>query len=124
MEINITTNHLRLLSDTFMFIGHKTTIVEGRTYKCTSDKYGILGDAECLSEFKTQLYNLPVSAMRLTDGNTNTINELKRKGAKNLDNVQCCVFRFKRRNDDAFRELIDKETVKAGMKITRQNSLF
>lgn len=127
MVINVSRNYLKLLSQQFMHlvpVVNNTRLEMGMKVKVVCDEYGDMGIAEVDGFYECHLYELKDAAMALADGNTQSGYFLEKKGFARFTKIQCARFSFVRRSDEAFKRMLDKELVRAGLEITRQAALF
>lgn len=126
MHIEIHHNELRMLGKSFM-VGVNTKeqkLVKHAKYRIEHKKYGELGIAECVYRYTKHLHEIkPVESLTIC-GTELYISEEQKEGAMKMDVYHLGVFRYIRRNDEAFEKLLKDLLPKAGININVAQSLF
>jgi len=127
MEIQVNNNSLRLLAKSFMLVlpvKHIKLEANGK-YTIIHERYGKLGIAECQQINTIHLCEVKPLVGLMSSGSTFLQSELRDQyRLLNTDLVQCAAFRFIRRYDEPFKNLIQMETKNAGIEFSFQTQLF
>lgn len=127
MELTISHNPLRMLAKTFMAaIPIKVIkqqlpdgIQKDHKYTIRHPQYGAMGVVECLSTASQPLMDIKSSVGYMVQGDANLASDLRTDHKlMNADAVQIVIFRFVRRYDKPFQDMIIAETKRAGLDLT------
>jgi len=126
MELNVNKHLSKLLNAYFMhLVPFKISKVEkGKTYVCISPEYGELGILECISVHTSHLCEVSETVSLMANGNKMFQQDAEKIGIKKLDMIQCCIFKFNKRNNAAFVKLIEREASKMNLQLIKQATIF
>lgn len=126
MEIKVESNYLKLLGDTFFHLHNNRNgkVEAGKSYICCTKAYGEVGTVECMTVTTTPLFQLKAMPSLLHNAILTYRAQMPYLAVKDSDIISYCVFRFVKRYNGQFLQLINKECEKIGLELTTQQSLF
>lgn len=125
-EIKIHGNGLRLLNRFFLAVVplKVATIQTGTIYNCELEGFGNMGEIECVRVSSMELGHFDDRLNMLADYKVGYKESYKNDGLFLTDKLQIGYFRFKRRIDQQFIKLLEKESKAIGLNLNPQPSLF
>ncbi|HYD23147.1 MAG TPA: hypothetical protein VEB40_16800 [Flavipsychrobacter sp.] len=127
MSLTLTSNNpLKLTNKFFLHVqpaGKEPLIVQGK-YNAECTEYGQLGQIECVCTWSGNVCFVKEVIFLTAEGLEGFEQYIARKNITRMAVVTVSTFRFLRRNDETFKKLIEKETIKAGLTIFQQQTMF
>ncbi len=126
MNLTVTTNATKLLNNYWAEIVplKRMDVAQGGVYNIVHPEYGVMGQARCEQRHTCMLNDLKPMVLAMHGDMDFVAKCVEGERMFKVDTVQVCVFRFLKRSDTAFPEMMRKEMSAKGVPMVEQPSLF
>lgn len=125
--LNITTrNPLKFLAFNFLqFVDPLVIELKvGGKYKAQVEEYGHIGEIECAQVYKRHVFEIKPTEFLIAEGEFFNQQSLINQGFKRHSMIQIGVFKWLRRRDNQFKNIINTQCPKQGLELYNQKELF